>query len=278
MKHQKKRNTGLLYEFLARHAAEGLVENDSSKVKKSIKLLKKHFKEGTELHREFRLFKALISTYVESKATASKIVEATRAAAMLYDVTKLDKEKSLLIRNINYTFNDSKFYDKRVDEYKLYATVQVLLNEWRKKVPDDIVTQALYEEDLVEHLTTPKEKNILDEGSDAIVDDLVVRLMSNKINNKYEGVMNNEQLALMNSYVFSLKNNDNSRIVEDIERVRTTTLHAIDEFSKKERDRRITEKLAEIRTLLSDPVKVVDDGALTRYLRIIKLKQEIAEV
>lgn len=43
MKHNKKRNTGLMYEFLARHAAEGMVENDQKKSFKIYKAYKKAF-------------------------------------------------------------------------------------------------------------------------------------------------------------------------------------------------------------------------------------------
>lgn len=276
MKHNKKRNTGLLYEFLARHAAEGLVDNDEKQVKQSIKLLKKHFREGTELNKEFRLFRALINTCVDSKQTAHRIVETTRRAATQYDVKKLDHEKSLLIRSINHTFGDSNFYDKRIEEYKLYATVQVLLNEWRQDVPTNVVQTALYEEDLIEHLTAPKQGNILDESSKEEVDDLIVNLMMKKVNVKYDGLLNDEQISLMNHYVYSLRSGDMTGVRESIEKIRLEILEAIDDYAKlQEKNPAMIEKLIELRPLISETVENVDDRVLTRYLRIVRLKQEI---
>jgi hypothetical protein len=278
MKHNKKRNTGLMYEFLARHAAEGMVENDQKKVSKSIKLIKKHFKIGTELHREFRLFHALLNTHVKTKDTAEKIIESTRRAAGTYDLKKLDHEKSLLIRDINHAFKDASFYTKKIAEYKWFATVQSLLNEWRNSTSADLVRSALYEEELVEHLIVPKSQNILDETKDD-VDDLIVSLMSKKVNQKYDGIMSAEQAKLMNAYVYSLKNENMTSIRDIIESLRTSTLSLLDEHAEKHKNETgFIEKLTELKQLLSTPVSYVDDKTLTRYLRITKLKDEIQGV
>jgi hypothetical protein len=278
MKHNKKRNAGLLYEFLTRYAAVGLVENDQKKVTRSIKILKKFFREGTELHREFRLYRALMNASVTSKQTAERIIEASRAGARSFDVKKLDHEKSLLIRSINHTFNDPSFYDQHIDEYKLYATVHVLLNEWRMDVPNDVVRTALFEEELVEHLMAPKPKNILDEGRDD-VDDLVVRLMMKRVDNKYQGLLNGEQLQLMNTFVGSMQSGDHSRAKSLIESLRGEVLTMIDNIvARPDCDAGLSKRLSEVRSLLEEPVDAVDDRVLARYLRIARLKQEILGV
>lgn len=276
MKHQKKRNTGLLYEFLTRHAAEGIVENDRNKIKLSFKLLKKHFREGTELHKEFRLVRALFSSYVDSKETAQRILEATRSAVKQYDVTKLDHEKSVLIRNINHTFNDTKFYDKRIDEYRTLATIQILLNEWRKDVPTDVVKTALHEEELVEHLIKPKASNVLESKSD--VDDLVVNLMVKKVNNKYKGLLSSDQISLMNAYIASIQSGDAS-VTEMVEKLRLETLDVINNYCQrhKQSDEATVSKLNEVKALISDKITEVNDDTLAKYLRIARLKQEIVE-
>ncbi len=276
MKHNKKRNTGLLYEFLARHAAEGLVENDQKRVRQSIKLMKKFFKEGTELHKEFRLFRALMQTFVDSKQTAHRIIETSRRAAGQYDVEKLDREKSLLIKNINHTFNDDAFYDKKIDEYKLFATVQILLNEWRQDVPSDLVKTAMYEEELIERLVTPKQNNLLDESKNDNVDDLIVNLMVRKVNTKYDGLLSNEQIALMNSYVNGLQSGDLTKAQESIETLRVETLTMLDEYAKlNQNNTSLLERVANIKPLISESVTKIDDHVLARYLRIARLKQEI---
>lgn len=277
MRHNKKRNVGLLYEFLTRSAAEGVVDGDEKRVRQAVKLIKKHFKEGTELHREFRLFRALIGATVDTRHTAQRIIETSRRAAQSYDQQRLDREKSLLIRGINHTFKDDSFYDKRVDEYKLYATVQTLLNEWRQDVPTDIASVARYEEDLVEHLVTPKKQNVLDEGKRDQVDDLVVKLMMKKVDGKYQGLLSNEQLALLNSYVYSMRSGDMTQVTEAIEKLRRDVLTAIDAYAAEASDdpNVPVEKLSEVRQLVKEPPQQINDDTLAHYLRIAKLKAEI---
>lgn len=275
MKHNKKRNVGLLYEFLTRYAAEGIVEGNEKKTRAVMKLLKKHFKEGSELQKEFRLFRALAGSYVADQATAERIVETSRNAARKYDQAKLDREKSLLIRSINHVFNDASFYDKRIEEYKLFATIQTLLNEWRESIPSDIVQVAIFESDLVEHLLKPKDNNILDERSSVSADDLTVNLMLNRVNGKYKGMLNTEQIVLLNSYVNSLKSGNDQVVHEAIDKLKSETLDAIDSYMKGKTDADLIEKLTNFKKLVAENVDVIDDRALSHYLRIAGLKREI---
>lgn len=276
MKHNKRRNVALMYEFLTRHIAEAVVDGDGGQVRKAVKLLKKHFREGTELHKEFRLARALAGSYVTDRKTAERIVETARSAARSYDAAKLDREKSLLIRGINHTFNDDAFYDRRVDEYKLLATVQTLLNEWRNDVPTDVVQLALYEAELVEHLIKPKDNNVLDEGAKPDVDDLVVNLMLKKVNAKYNGLLSPEQVRLLNTYVDARKNGDETQVRALIEGLKASTLKALDAYALEQKDNPdVISRLDEIRGLVSQPDGEVDDQVLARYLRIARLRHEI---
>lgn len=275
-RHNKKRNTGLLYEFLARHIAESLVECDEVAARKGIKLLRKHFKRGTELHREFRLFNAMVNATVAERVTARRIVEEARAAAKTYDAKVLDREKSLLIRGINHTFNDPKFYAKHVDEYRTYATVQTLLDDWRRGTSSDIVKMTGYEEDLVEWLVTPKDKNVLEEQGNGDVDNLLLNLMFKKVDSKYKNALNPEQIKLVNGYVYSLKSGDDTALRETIEELKRTTLVAIDGYADEEgSNARVIKQLNEIKAVLEQDDGTVNDAILSRFLRVAQLKHEI---
>lgn len=275
-KHQKKRNVGLLYEFLTRHAAEGMVDGDDARVRRSIRLLRRHFKEGTELQREFRLFHALMNTCVDSQDMASRILLAAKEASRHYDSEALDREKSLLIRGINHTFDDDGFYDKRVDEYRTYATVQVLLNEWRKPRPDDIAGVARYEDELVQHLLRPKANNVLDEHRDDRVDDLVVGLMFKRVDGKYRGLLNDEQLGLLTCYAGSLRSGDDLALRGMLKEQRDATLRAIDSYAGGgPNDAGTIRRLAEVRGLAAAEPDAIDDRVIAQHLRLARLRQEI---
>lgn len=278
LKHNKKRNTGLLYEFLVRHVSERLVEGKDGQARQAIKLLRKHIlKKDTELYREFRLFHALVNTTVKSESVAIQIVAEAREASKKYDLEKLDREKSLLIRSINHTFKNPSFFDKRFEEYKIYATVQRLFNEWRKDRPDDISLIAHFEQTIVEWLMTEKKKNVLDESIKP-VDELAVKLMIKKVNSKYSEALNTEQINILKNYVYSVKNDDSAFLLESLEKLRNETLVAVDDYMKQQDSGSsfVIKKLNEMKKVLSEDIGTVDDKVLTHFLRIAKLKQEIA--
>jgi len=68
--HNKKRNSILLYEFLVSSISKSLVEDDKRKSSAALKILKRHFKKGTNLYKEFRLLNSLIKTSVTSPQVA----------------------------------------------------------------------------------------------------------------------------------------------------------------------------------------------------------------
>lgn len=274
--HNKKRNVGLLYEFLVRHVAECLVEGRDKPAKSAVRLLKKHIlKKGTELYKEFRLFHALANTTVESEHTASLIIQEARAACRKYDAKRLDREKSLLIRGINHTFNDPNFYDKRLEEYKIYATIQTMLNEWRKETPSDISRLTQYEQEVIKWLVTEKKKNVLEEAQDG-VDDLLVNLMVKKVNNRYTGMLNPEQISLIKKYVYAERTGDQTDLKKAVLELRDSALGAVSTYMCEQKQHsELTQQLEEVKALISKEVDVVDDGVLTRFLRVAKLKEEI---
>ena len=136
--HNKKRNVGIIYELLLRNISNSLVEDDKQKAAKTLKIIENRFDNSTELYKEFRLFNALAKSTISDSAVAAAILTEAKNAARRCDTYKLSKEKSYLIRDINHTLGDDNFYHRRIPEYKIYATIQTLLNEWRKEDRSDL--------------------------------------------------------------------------------------------------------------------------------------------
>ena len=126
-KHNKKRNVGLLHEQLVRHASKMTVEGNRKKSDDAIKILIEAFSEGTELLKEFRLFSALAHPRVDEDSIAKRIVDESRRACSNHDPHKLNKEKSALIREINHVIDREDFYNQRIENYKIFSTIQALL-------------------------------------------------------------------------------------------------------------------------------------------------------
>lgn len=225
-KHNKKRNVGLLHEQLIRFVSESVVEKNKSAVGIATQILESHFKPGTELYREFRLFNSLVHTRVESEDLARKIIIESKKACTAHDPSRLTEEKSKLIRDINHKINDSNFYDKKISEYRVYSTVQALLNEWRgtgNLYPEEI---ASYEASLEKWLTRSKKQPAIRENADA--NPLVLNVMIEKFNKKYDGVLGKDQKNLLSSVLSS----DSESIVESISQIKTNGLSKIKDFYK----------------------------------------------
>lgn len=276
--HNKKRNTGLLYEFLVQTISKALVDGDQKRSRDALRVLRRHFKPGTELYKEYRLVNSLVRTTVSSEAVAASIVHEAKLAARSYDVSTLDREKSLLISTINKAINDENFYDLPVSEYRVYATVQTLLNNWRS--PDrDLGRVGLYEDQLVKWLVSEKQS-----PSDSLISEsspgesrLLMKVMMKRLNEKYAGSLSNEQRQLVRAYAFSTANDDPGSLKKKLSEVKERLLTDIGAFSDNNPDNvYVNRKLVETREQLeAEELDVVDDDTVTRFMLYTKLSAEL---
>lgn len=276
---KKKRNTGLLYEFLVATISRSLIEGNQKVSAQALRILRRHFKPGTELYKEFRLIHALRKTTVSSEQVAGSILQEAKVAARAHDFKELDRQKSLLIRDINHIIKDENFYDQQVGEYRFLATVQTLLNDWRCK-DADLERLASYEDQLVKHLTTAKvaePDQMLTEESPG-EGRLLMKVMMKKLNEKYSSVLNDEQKSLVRAYAFSTANDDPESIKMKLSEVRDTLLASIDSFgtTQQSNNEYIDKKLTEAREqLLAEKLDAVNDETVTRFMLYAKLAVEL---
>ena len=59
VKHNKIRNTGLLYEFLLRQITSDVLSSDKESI--AVKIIKKSFNENTELGKELALYNVVVN-------------------------------------------------------------------------------------------------------------------------------------------------------------------------------------------------------------------------
>lgn len=278
-RHNKKRNTGLLYEFLVRTISDAIIENDEKRRNTALSIVRKHFVAGSELHKEFRLFHSLAATTVKSSSVADTILEAAKQASTMSDIGKLNHEKSLLIRSINHGLNDQSFYDRKIPEYKIYATIQTLLNEWRNGKFDNIVTMAQFEEQLKEWLLQDKTVTTISETKEPN-DPLVERLMVKKINEKYHDNLTEEQSNIIRSYIFAKDEDTKKRLSEDLESIKSKALANIETYLSENagKDKYLDEKLKKAKVLIiKENIDTINDEKVEKFLDISKLNEELRD-
>lgn len=275
--HNKKRNSLLLYEFLVRTISRALVEDDKKRSTQALKILRKHYRPGTNLYKEFRLMNSLVKTTVSSEHVAATILKEAKTAAAGIDHRQLDREKSLLIRTINHSINDDVFYDQHVNEYRDYATIQSLINEWRS-TDKDISKLASYEDHLMKMLTTPKSS-----GPDhTITEDstgtsrLLMKVMTKKLNEKYSGVLSDQQRALVKAYALSSATSDDSTVVKKLHEIRQNVMPLLDAAISAEQSEYVRSKMSETRDLLiNESCSTADDDTITRFMLYSRLQIEL---
>lgn len=276
IKHQKKRNSLLIFEFLTSAISRALIEDDKKKSAAALKILRKHYKPGTNLYKEFRLMNALVKTTVSSEHVAASILKEAKAAACSVDVGALDREKSLLIRNINHVLNDDDFYDQQVDEYKTYATIQMLMNEWRSS-NKDINKMAQYEDQLMKLLVTEKlssRDHELSEESNG-TSRLIMKVMTKKLNEKYGGLLNDKQKSIIKAYAFASASEDDASLRLKLTEIKNTVLETIDQYEN-EANEFLKKKLDETKTeICKETLENIDDATVMRFMLYSRLRDEL---
>ena len=277
--HNKKRNVGIMYELLLRFISDALIEDNKQAAKNALSIIENRFDKKTEIYKEFRLFNALAKTTVSDSAIAAAILTEAKSAARRADNAALDKEKSMLIKEINHELKDSGFYYRRIPEYKVYATIQTLLNSWRDGDLSDLSKTVQYESKVVEHLLNEKKENKdLSEIENKDVDSLVVKIMTEKINKKYSGKLNSDQRSLLRDYVFFLSEEKEGDILNRLFAIKEKTISDLNEYKESTDNKIILEKIdIVIQKIQNEKIEEVSDQTISRFMVVSQLKNELKE-
>ena len=270
--HNKKRNIGIIYEQIIQHICKKAMENNERASEEGVSIIKEHFKKGTQLHKEYKLFKALAETKGVSGPLANSIIfEAKKACNNMFDRVKLEREKSRLIKKLNYTFGKGKIFEESIENYTLYATIQTLLNEWRdpKNASFDLTTK--YEIKLHESLTSEKVDEV-QEKPVLKVDNLTYKLMNEIFDKKYKSVLNENQNNLLCYY----SANDNDSLKEAFSDLKNNTVNLLEEYMSTCNNKVLLEKYSHINKQIKNlSTEDVSKESLHKYLLLAKLKEEI---
>lgn len=271
--HNKKRNIGIIYEQVIQHICNRLLENDEDVAKKGIAIIKESFKEGTQLNKEYRLFKALITTKNVSEHLASSIIgEAKKACNYHFDNKVLEEEKSRLIHSLNHTFGKGVIFEESIKNYREYATVQTLLNEWRNPSNNfDRTTE--FEIKLHESLT---EKCVIKESNEyenIKFDKMTYGIMKKIFNEKYNSILSESQKELIQYYT----NNEDNKLIEHCKKIKTETISELDRYINNCNNTIVKSKYQGVKNNISlINENNIDKDTLKKLLTVSKLKEELS--
>jgi len=206
LRHNKLRNTGLLFEFLLRQiTADVLNKEDNSK---ALEMVKIRFNENTQLGKELALYNILLNKKFNSDRKADYFINEVLTERIKINNSDLKREKYNLIKEIQSKYDLKSFLSTKVDNYKIYASTYKLF-EYSNILNPDEKTETFF--NLVEHITTIDNNLKL---SDSIVshlpDDEDLRLLTyktllEKFNNKYSK-LSSVQKKLLREYINNISN------------------------------------------------------------------------
>jgi hypothetical protein len=274
-KHNKKRNIGIMYELLLRHISNKLIENDKKGAEKATKIIEKRFAKNTELYKEFRLFNALSRTTVQNTEIAAAILTEAKSAARRFDRHRLEKEKSALIRDINYSINDKTFYYRSISDYREMANIHNMINEWQKGDRSDLKRMVILEQKALNTLMAEKPERVISETSQQDNDALIEKIMTKKLNEKYSTLSNMQREIIQKYALYSQNESDHAKLKEFLSEKKQITLKSLKAFSKINENSHLSEKISLVKNKINQlEMSDLNDKTVTKFLTLSKLIEE----
>lgn len=199
-KHNKKRSTGIVYEMLVRRLSKTMVDRDRAGYQSALGIVRKYFGEGTILAEEKELFDVVRNTRGISEHAARRMLAQVVTEAAKLDRKKSDIKKSNLIKDINYTFGKGFWAEHRIPDYRLLATIQLVIDSSGPTGLTESVQRIQLEEGLVAHMTTKADAAIPTARPEQI-DGLVMAMVAKRFNEKYSSSFNPHQKKLLERYI-----------------------------------------------------------------------------
>jgi len=270
LRHSKFKNTGVLFELLVRQIASDTLNEKNSP---ALSIIKKHFKNGSELSKELKLYQYLVKENFDNSYKAQEFLNIVLSERKKLNEGVLKREKYNLIKTINERFNTNDFFKYRVSNYKSLASIYKLFENNEGTSPKEWVEcKNVILENVTKKPKTEKAVNnqYVNESKDVRL--LAYKFLVDKFNEKYK-VLTTEQKLVLRNYINNVDNSDNLKrfILRESEKLKK-------EFSKiKISDKVSAIKLKEVINLIDglSNSKIVSENQALGLLRYHQLLNEL---
>lgn len=286
IKHNKLRNTGILFELLARQITADILENKQNGL--ASKLMREFFNSKKELGKELMLYRAFFNTNNISEQKAFQLLSLILEQRKKLNERTLNEEKYLLIKEIKNNFNLKEFFSVRVPTYKTYASIYKTFDAAVHGLTEieNIEELANSQFTIVEHLSGKlptkelKEQNEISNlvrGQSQDIRFLSYKILIERFNDKYKALSENQR-KLLKEYIYSI--NNPSKLREYIHAESRRLRKEILENSTKVKDTVVRIKLKEVATQLRtiESSQVVKESYLTALLIAYEIVKELDTV
>jgi hypothetical protein len=272
LKHSKFKNTGILFELLVRQiASDTLAGKDSL----ALEVIKKHFKRGTELSKELKMYQALTKENFDTQYKAQEFVN-----IILHERTNLNdgilrRQKYNLIKSIKESFVMEDFFKYRVSNYREMASVYKMFEHTQSVSPKEyvecknVILEIITKND-VEIVTETSDKEYLSQPKEVRM--LAYKFLIDSFNSKYT-ILSESQKTILRNYINNVDNSDKLRkfVLLEVKKLKT-------EFNKLKISDKVTQiKLNETINLMDNITssKVISENQVLSLLRYHELLHEL---
>jgi len=275
LKHSKVKNTAILFELLVRQIAADTMENRNSP---AISLLKKHFREGTELYKELSLYRTLAEERFTTESQATRFLSAAVQSRKQLNETTLRRSKYNLIRDIKNKLVYEHFINARISNYKLNASIYKL---FEYSIADSPAEITRCQGTIIEYVIR-KDKEAAPVNESFTKEDPVVRKLASKIvvdrfNEKYAG-LNADQKELLKEYVNSV--NNSPALLDKVKNQIPVIVENLNNLNGTVPSKVVKIKLQEVTNMVSgmNDIKTIKDKHILTMLRYYELIDQLKGV
>lgn len=279
IKHNKYKNTGILFELLVRKITADTMSSQDSK---AVSLIKKYFV-NTELSKENKLYQSISKSQNISEAQAESILSTILEVNKTLNRNQLAKEKYNLIKEIKNNFDIDDFFKAKINNYKLLSSTYTLLEAHISptKNLDDILSSKM---NILEHIAQinaiippppplVSEFETLDKGTRA----LVYKIMLEKFNSRFN-TLSDDQKDVLKEYINNISNTTNLKKYVDTKF--TSLKESLLKFLPKIEDATIKIKVNETINLINPILesKTLKDDNIVALLQYQELHSELKKI
>ena len=282
VKHNKIKNTAILYELLSRQITVDVLNDTESP--KSVNIFKEFFNKNTELGKEYELYSILLEKKYKNDSHASQLVEAVVKSRRKLSNRRLNNEKYNLIKTIKENYDIKEFFNTRLPNFKIMASVYKLFGTETGKEDfgpvqktDSVITIT---EHIIQSDSKIKKSNQLIENYSEQDKDLRLlsyQLLVDKFNSKYKS-LNENQRNLLKQYINNVSNTNSLKEFIDMEvvKIKRALIKLLPNVNDKITKIKLSEAIEYTDTATKG--KIVKDKHVVALMRYYELIKEIKNV
>ena len=279
IKHSKIKNTAILFELLTRQITADVLNDKEGE---AVSMLKKYFSPKSQLGKEYELYKILNTASSASDSKANHLIEAVVKAYKGINKKQLRNEKYNLVKEIKNSYDVNDFFNARIPNYKVYASIYKLFESVYTQDPKE-ETESRFT--IIENITKKstsvkkKDKKVLENYKKQEKDLrlLTYTVLVEKFNKKYKK-LTESQRDLLRKYIYNISNTNSLK--EFIEKESIQIKKQLQSFLPKIDDKvtkiKLTEAINQIGNLLKG--RIVEDNQVVALMRYYQLVRELKDV